>query len=435
MSQGLQPVRGRGWLWFVGLTLIGTGFILYLQKEFPHTTAIKGEEFKVERFQKDGQQCFKIFNLPPDSLVRIPQLVCSKGDTVQLFFTQGTFYLEGRVSDLKVSGSGEAKFPILIGNDGPGPRDSWVGIKSGKNPPGKIEGRIIRIKKDSESLREMSSKQLTSSTLRLRKIVGLAYSYSQNRWSGETLGGSYYPHVGVGFWSGLVGGSPIYWDGSHSFEGNRLCLTISNLKVPEMSPALEEYYLDFGVGYGVELDNAVFGDYTLARTPILFRTFQGDSPPKEIKKCFEIIPITETPEVSYRIAGEWEGEYYQKESNGLKKATRFVARIVQSGNKFNGSIIDFLDRVSDREEADKLRSQIEGWVLDGKVTFVKRNEKTLIGCSYVASFSSSSQELSGIWYGGLSQGEWYMQRKGDFVGSPDDIISTDVTNPPERKPK
>jgi len=439
MSQGLQPIKGKGWLWFCGLTLIAIAFILLLQKEFTRHTAVKGEEFKVERFQNDGQQCFKIFNLPPDSLVRIPQVVCRVGDTMKVNFTPGIFYLEGRQNDLKVSGTAEtneSKFPILIGNDGPGPRDSWIGIKGGKNPPRKIEGRIISIRHIIESGREKPPEQPTLANLRLRKILGLAYSYSVNKWAGPTLGGSYYPHVGLEFWSGLIAGyAEIYWDGSYSFEGNQLCLVINNLKVPERSPTLGDHYMDFGVGYGIELDNAVFGDYTIARTPILFRTFQGDSPQKEIRKCFEVIQIIQTQEEKYKIAGEWEGEYYQTESNGSKKVTSFVARIVQSGNKFNGSIIDFLDKASDREQADKLRSQIEGWILDEKITFVKRNEKSLIGCSYVASFSSNSQELSGTWYGGLAQGGWSMQRKGDFVGSPDDILSPNVTNPPEGKPR
>lgn len=104
-------------------------------------------QLKIEHWtQEDGTQCFKITNIPPDSLIRIPQVVCSKGDTIAFSFSRGAFYFEGREYDLKVSGPGEknnVKLLISIGNDGPGPQDSWIGIKSGKKPPQSIMGRVI----------------------------------------------------------------------------------------------------------------------------------------------------------------------------------------------------------------------------------------------------------------------------------------------------
>jgi len=270
--------------------------------------------------------------------------------------------------------------------------------------------------------------------IRLRKIIGVAYSYTRKSWASlSSLGGSYYPRVGLEFRSGLV--SPyatIDWDGSYSIEGNQLCLYIKDLKVPNSS-ALQEFYLDFGVGYGIELENAVFDDYTVSKVAILFRTFLGDTPPKDIKKCYGIRVINQVSEEDYRIGGEWEGEYIGRTSQYEREKIPFVARIVQSGNRFEGSVINISGATSGGRKPGKSRCKIEGWVIDGRITFIKKYENSLYGVSYVASFSGDSTELSGAWFSGLDQGDWYMKRKGNFIGSPDDIFSPDKVSSNEEK--
>lgn len=266
-------------------------------------------------------------------------------------------------------------------------------------------------KQKHEEVERLAKQQAEFKALRLRQIWGIAYSYSKEKWAGGTLGTGRYPRVGLEFWSGLVAGyATIYWDGSYSFEGDQLCLIINNLKVPEGSPTLEEYYKDFGVGYFVQLDNAVFAeDYTMAKYLIVFRTFTGDTPPKHIKKCFKIIPIKEASEESYKISGEWESK--DKEGN-----RDFVARIVQSGNKFTGVGIGF-------GENGKTRTEIEGWIFGRKVTFVQKFKRYDIIVSFVGSFSPNPKELTGFWEAGFKKGEWRWQYKGDFKGSPEDILS------------
>jgi hypothetical protein len=158
------------------------------------------------------------------------------------------------------------------------------------------------------------------------------------------------------------------------------------------------------------LDNAVFEeDYTMAKHIIIFRTFTGDTPPKQIKKYFKIIPIKEASEEAYKISGEWE-------SKNERGNTDFIARILQSGNSFTGVGIDF-------NEKRKTRAEIEGWILGNKVTFVENFKKYDWIISFVAPFSPNSQELAGFWLAGLKRGEWQWQYKGDFKGSPEDILS------------
>ncbi|MBT9171615.1 MAG: hypothetical protein DDT18_02003 [Actinobacteria bacterium] len=147
-------------------------------------------------------------------------------------------------------------------------------------------------------------------SLRLRQIWGVAYSYSKEKWAAGS-----YPEVRLSFVEGpFHAGTHIEWKGSQYFEGDQICLTISNLRLPKLVEGLEDfgfdyrpYYTDFGVGYFVQLDNAVFEeDYTLAKNIIISRTFKGDAPPKNIKKCFKVISIKKTDEKPYKISGEME---------------------------------------------------------------------------------------------------------------------------------
>jgi len=228
--------------------------------------------------------------------------------------------------------------------------------------------------------------------------------------------------VSLEFASGLVsGGGSIRWEGTYVYKNEQLCLNIDMLRVPKHVAILEEFYSDFGVGYAIELENAVFGDYTISRTPILFRTFIGDSPPSHIQKCFQIIPVKYSGSIPFKIAGEWEGQYPENK-------TKFTMRLLQMNNKFNGSMISF---IKNKKKISKIRTQIEGWIINGKVTFVEKNEKDFFSYSYVAPYSSSNmKKLSGYYYYGLRKGSWTMTYKSDFEGSPDDILSPDFTNPP-----
>lgn len=262
---------------------------------------------------------------------------------------------------------------------------------------------------------EQSARMAISKTLRLRKILGVAYSYSKEKWAGQAwynINNIRYPRVALGFWSGLIAGGEIVWNGSNSFEGDQLCLIIKDLKIEGTFGGGEEC-TDVGVGYFVQLDNAVFDDYTMAKHLIFFRTFSGDTPPSEIKKCFQVIPIKErAAEERYKISGEWESI----DKEGKKD---FIARIVQSSNKFTGVGISF-------GEKEKTRTQIEGWIYGEKVTFVQTFKKYGSVLSFVAPFSPNSQELAGFWEAGFKKGEWRWQRKGDFKGSPEDILDPSI---------
>src|SRR5258706_799953 len=169
---------------------------------------------------------------------------------------------------------------------------------------------------------------------RVHRIMGLAYSYSKNQWAGSVFGGGLYPDVRLEFRAGLVGGyAPISWEGGYELTRGNICLTIKNLKIPNRS-VLGEYYSDFGVGYGIELDNAVFGDYSIARIPILYRSFLGDSPPPLIEKCFKLVPIFPSKSEPFRIAGIWEGS-----DQGAGEIDHTMARIQQDGNRFYGTYL------------------------------------------------------------------------------------------------
>jgi len=240
-----------------------------------------------------------------------------------------------------------------------------------------------------------------------------------------------YPDVDLEFWSGLVSGyANIRWRGDYSFRANSLCLSISDLNIPKSSPSLQQYYADFGVGYDVELENATFGDGTMARTPILYRSFAGDSAPPVITKCFDVMPIKETSTSSFPMAGEWQGEYTVGTEDNLSHE-KLVARLIQRGNRFEGSMLSY--EASGNQDQPKMKSKIEGWILKNSITFIKTDDKALVGISYAAPFSAESTELNGTWVVGLARGEWHMTRTGDLVGSVDEFLGPELSNPPVSK--
>lgn len=260
--------------------------------------------------------------------------------------------------------------------------------------------------------------------VRVRRISAVIYSYSASRWGGNSSGfpGDSLQDVNLEFWSGLVSGyANIHWKGSYSLERNNLCLTISGLQIPTRS-ILGNFYQDFGVGYGVELENGTFGDFTMSRALILYRTFLGDSPAQQITKCFQVLPIGLATSEAYHMAGQWEG------SGGYVNLTM---RLSQKGNSFEGSMIVSPPTGGGQPETSKV--SIEGYVLDGRITFVRHDKNALVDISYVAPVSRGNLEVSGTWFMGVDRGQWQMTRTGDVQGEADEFASPDSSNPPASK--
>jgi hypothetical protein len=263
---------------------------------------------------------------------------------------------------------------------------------------------------------------------RMASIQGIVYSRSKERWGGPYMGPSY-PDVNLVFSSGLViAPSDIRWRASYQFERDKVCLSISNLAVPTQVPIMADYYRDFEVGYAVELENAAFTDYTMARTIMLYRSFVGDTPQKVISKCFPIITLAEKPETVIDIHGQWEGAYFAADDSAY---TPIQLRFVQNGNRISGSMLD--SGLDQRGQPTKSRWDIDGWLIDGKITFIKRNAKlSVVGISYVAPCSAATRELAGEWYAGAGRGTWKMKYEGDFSGSSTELLNLQGSNPPEK---
>jgi hypothetical protein len=271
-------------------------------------------------------------------------------------------------------------------------------------------------------------------SVKVRRIGGVIFSYAERKWGGSSFGGSglEYPDVDLEFWSGLVSGyATVAWKGSYSFDENSLCLTISGLRVPKTSPTLQRYYSDFGVGYDVELENATFGDGAMARIPILYRTFAGDSPQPTIAKCFDVRLIKETSIAAFQMGGEWQGNFVEGSEEENPSPQKIVARLVQQGNRLEGSMLTY--RIADDSQRPQTKSKIEGWILNDSITFVKTDDKALVGVSYVAKFSKDSKDLAGTWIAGLGKGTWHMTRTGDLVGGVDEFLGPELSNPPPSK--
>jgi len=266
---------------------------------------------------------------------------------------------------------------------------------------------------------------------RVRRIVGAAYSYSKRAWAGQdpmSLGGRYFPDVRLGFWAGLISSVvSLKWTGAFAFEGEQLCLSVKDLTVPA-SPTLPEYFLDVGIGYGVELSDAVFGDYSMSRSILVFRTFAGDNPPGLIRKCFAVIPVPEQTGQAPNFGGEWEGWYEEPIATGVVKRT-FVARLQQRGNRVQGVVLDEAGQVGSKN-VPPTRCEVEGLIVDGRLSLVKRYPRAIVGVSYVSESLKGNGEVGGEWFSGLNRGRWAMSWKGSFAGSVDDIRSAGVGNPP-----
>ncbi len=261
-----------------------------------------------------------------------------------------------------------------------------------------------------------------SEPIRVRKITPLLYSYSSQKWSGEK--GASIDDVNLQFWAGLVGAyANVHWRGAYTIDSGNLCLTITGLQIPKRT-LLGKDYSDFGVGYGVELDNAAFEDHSMARVLMLYRTFLGDSAPSEIHKCFSIEPIPKSDSELTQMKGEWQG------STGTET---FTLRLDQRGNKFEGSELTIPAVLQTENSQTKQRAQIEGWIYRNRVTFIRREEDSLIGTSFAGSFDAADSTVQGTWYAGVDKGSWSMQRTGDLVGDVNDFVSPEFSNPPGDK--
>lgn len=258
--------------------------------------------------------------------------------------------------------------------------------------------------------------------VRLRKITPLLYSYSSSKWSGEQ--GASIDDVNLQFWAGLVGAyANVHWRGSYTIDASNLCLTITGLQIPTRT-LLGKDYSDFGVGYGVELGNAVFEDQSMARVLMLYRTFLGDSAPPEIHKCFPIEPIPQSDSESIQMKGQWQGS---------TDTETFTLRLDQRGNKFEGSEMTIPADLPAGTSETKQRAQIEGWIYGNRVTFIRRAADSLIGSSFAGSFDAADTTVHGTWYAGVDKGSWSMQRTGDLVGDVNDFASPGFANPPDSK--
>lgn len=265
---------------------------------------------------------------------------------------------------------------------------------------------------------------------RVRSIQGLLYSYSKDRWANQMFGGSAYPDVNLQFGGGLiVDPSYVRWRGAYEIQPSDICLTVSDLKLPTRS-MFSDAYRDVGVAYGLELENIAFADYSMSRIVVLYRTFMGDTPQSVIKKCFATIPLG-SGKPQYDLKGEWQGSYVDEDSDKGPVEVPLDARILQTGDKLYGSMIQ-LD--SEPKPGDKSRWEIEGRVLNDKITFVARNpQRSLVAISYVGTYNARTQEVSGTRYVGLGKGSWKLKYSGAFSDAPADILNPAAANPPENQ--
>lgn len=266
------------------------------------------------------------------------------------------------------------------------------------------------------------------------KITGIAYSYSKKAWAAlyhqrYVPGNGRYPKVSLIFSSGNTPGTgKIEWNGLYSLMPHQISLKISELSIGA-SNRLQEFYTDIGIGFDVQLENAIFPDYTIAKSILVFRTFGGDSPPREIEKNYEIKVIEPTENEPYLMQGEWVGSYQIKRWWGSTTSSTFIARFVQKGNKFEGVMVDSYVVTSNTRHTGKVRSRIEGIIVDDKVSFVKTDDRTIFAVNYVADFTQGVPSLAGECSERFDRGQWKMTRRGDFVGTVDDILDVNDPNP------
>jgi hypothetical protein len=270
----------------------------------------------------------------------------------------------------------------------------------------------------SSSLRPVSlplaAQSVPSVTVRLEPI---AYSYTTRSWANfNPTYSSGYPHVyGLGFHNSLGWGAGMNWTGNYSASGDRVILSIENLRLPgevESTIARQmgqlDWWSDVGVGYHVELQGALFEDHSMAKDLIIFRTFLGDTPPSRIEKTFPITPTGNSESPLVQLRGEWKGTF---DWNGNR--VPFVMRLNDEGDEFSGSAMEAF-------AGQRHRSSIRGRVEGSSMTFLKRYGNGSGTVSYVST-KADSRHLQGTWRKGLEQGPWQAEWTGEFTDTVDDL--------------
>ena len=268
----------------------------------------------------------------------------------------------------------------------------------------------------------------------IREIVPVAWSYSSGIFAGGAAFGPALPYVDLKFWSGLIADGDVQWHAGYTILPHRLDLRVEKPRTFVFASA--NPFTDFAAGYAVTLDGAMFEDYTMARTVLILRSFQGDTPPPA-EKSFAVVPIPREATSSIDLTGAWAGFYQGLEYNGGEiSLTSIVLRLRQTGNHLVGQSIEE-GSVQGREE--KFRFEIEGWVIGEKVTMIKKrwdprwNQACGHYDSWVLTFDPGANRISGTWYSGLAKGTLALRRVGPLVGDISDFSSVDATNPPPGK--
>ena len=272
----------------------------------------------------------------------------------------------------------------------------------------------------------------------LREIVPIAWSYSSGKFAGPGLIASGLPKANLQFWSGLVAGGSVTWEGEYQFKGDNLCLTIKNLRVP--IPAISpEDLRDLGAGYAVTIANGMFDDYTTARIVLIARSFAGDSPPPTIIKCFPVCPLQVIATPDFVVTGVWEGSYeglsYNRAEIGLGQMS---ARLRQSGSQLVGQA---METGTVQGQTRRFRFELEGWLVAQKMVVRKKrweprwNQAWGSYDSWVLQCAHDCSRLEGIWYSGLEKGRMSLRRVGELSGDISEFSGIGNTNPPEVTPR
>jgi hypothetical protein len=108
----------------------------------------------------------------------------------------------------------------------------------------------------------------------------LVVAYGKDETDGSDVGWNEpYPNPSFDDDPGRRGLPNARWQGSHSWDGSRLCLSIKNLEAPH-PPAHT-----LAIGYTVTLTSGTFEDGTTTKTFVLYR-YSGVPAQKEVTQCF-----------------------------------------------------------------------------------------------------------------------------------------------------
>jgi hypothetical protein len=108
----------------------------------------------------------------------------------------------------------------------------------------------------------------------------LVVAYGKDETDGSDVGwNELYPNPSFDDDPGRRGLPNARWQGSHSWDGSRLCLSIKNLEAPH-PPAHT-----LAIGYTVTLTSGTFEDGTTTKTFVLYR-YSGVPAQKEVTQCF-----------------------------------------------------------------------------------------------------------------------------------------------------